>query len=74
VNGVVTVSAQATDNAGVKSVQILIDNVQKAVCSTGSCSYRWNTKKASPGSHTIQAVAVDYAGNVSSPAQTVVNK
>ncbi len=74
VNGTITIAAQATDNVAVKSVQIVIDNVQKSVCSTGSCSYRWNTKKVTPGSHTIQAIAQDNTGNISSPAQLVVYK
>jgi hypothetical protein len=45
--------------------------VDGKVVSTGnsaSISYKWNTKKAASGAHTISATAKDAAGNQTSTA------
>jgi len=67
VTGTVNVSINATDNVGVSSVSISIDDV---VVST-STSYSWNTSNAAAGFHTIKAVAKDAAGNQGSGLITV---
>src|SRR5439155_23536153 len=59
VTGIVTVSISATDNIGVSSVSISIDNI---VVST-STSYSWNTSNYAAGYHIIKATAIDAAGN-----------
>ena len=64
VNGVVTVSATASDNVGVASVQLQVDgaNVGSADVSA-PYNFSWNTTSVSNGSHTLTAVAKDAAGN-----------
>jgi hypothetical protein len=69
----VTVSAKATDNVGVTSVTLYIDNSAVATTNLGSISYKWNIKKVS-GSHTIYAKASDAAGNVGTSTTITVTK
>lgn len=73
VSGNVSVSVSATDNAGLAGItQLLyIDGVQVAKTTGGSLAYSWNTRKAVAGTHTIQAVASDGAGNKSSTSVQV---
>jgi hypothetical protein len=65
------ISASATDNIGVTSMSISINGVVKASCSTGSCSYTWNTKFLPAGTYTITVTAKDKAGNVGTKSITV---
>lgn len=65
--GTVTVSMNATDNVGVSSVSISINNT---VVST-STSYSWNTANYAAGFHTVTANAKDAAGNQSSKSVIV---
>jgi thermitase len=74
VSKVVTVGASATDNVGVASVAIYIDNAQVATCSTANCSYNWNTRKAASGTHVIGATAWDTSGNVGYALSVTVTK
>ncbi|MGE5100731.1 MAG: S8 family serine peptidase [Deltaproteobacteria bacterium] len=73
VSGRVTVSTSATDNSGSAGISqaLYIDGSLKATATGGSLSYSWNTRKASSGSHTIQAVAKDASGNTSSTSVQV---
>jgi subtilisin family serine protease len=72
VSGNVSISVNASDNVAVSSVSLYVDGQLKA-SGNGSLSYNWNSRKASNGSHTVQAVARDAAGN--SNSQTIqVNK
>jgi hypothetical protein len=71
VTGTVTVTATATDNVGVTSVQIYIDGVLKVSGTTSPFSYSWNTATVTNGSHTICAKAYDAAGNVGTSTITV---
>ena len=60
----VTVSANASDNVGVTSVQFKLDGVNLGAPDTAApYSVVWNTTTASNGSHTLTAVAKDAAGN-----------
>jgi len=65
VSGVVAVSVSASDNAGSSALkQTLYLDGQLVASGTGaSLSYKWNTRQASAGTHTLQAVAKDAAGN-----------
>jgi hypothetical protein len=71
--GSVTLTASASDNIGVASVQFTVDGF--AVGSADSSTpYQatWNTATSSNGSHVIRAVARDAAGNTTtSGARTV---
>jgi hypothetical protein len=64
VQGIVTVSAQASDNVGVASVQFRVDGVNLGAQDTAApYAFSWNTTTATTGSHTLTAVAKDAAGN-----------
>lgn len=66
VAGLVTVGAKATDSVGVASLVLRIDGVIVSSGNSASVSYKWNTRKAAIGTHTISATAKDVAGNQSS--------
>ena len=76
VAGNVTVSSSSADDdsgpAGITQ-SIYIDGVLVAKGTGSSLAYNWNTRKASKGTHTVQAVAVDAAGNSSSTSVSVSN-
>ena len=63
VAGVTTITASSTDNVGVRSLSLSVDGVVVASGNVSSTSYKWNTRKASSGTHTIGATATDLAGN-----------
>lgn len=73
VNGTVSVTTSATDGSNIGISQSLyIDGVLKATGSGASISYKWNTRKASPGSHTISVTAKDTAGRSASSSRQVI--
>src|SRR5262249_7151607 len=62
VSGVVTVSADATDNVSVVGVQFLLDGVALGAEDTASpYSIAWDTTGVSNGAHTLSARARDAA-------------
>jgi hypothetical protein len=63
-SGTVTVTATASDNVGVTSIQIYIDGAQVATGTSSPLNFSWNTTNASNGTHTIFSKASDAAGNV----------
>lgn len=65
VNGMVNVTVNATDDSGSAgiSLSLYIDGRLRATGSGSSLSYNWNSRKEAAGSHTLQAVARDQAGN-----------
>jgi hypothetical protein len=74
VSGSVTVSANATDNVGVASVQFQLDGVSLGSPQTGAgpvYSVTWNTTTAANGTHTLSAVASDAAGNTATSSISV---
>jgi len=73
VNGNVTISASASDNAGASGIKqvLYIDGTLAAQANGGALSYSWAARKAAVGAHQIQVVARDAAGNTSSVAVTV---
>jgi thermitase len=73
VSGMVTVNVNASDNGGTSNLRqtLYIDGQSVASSTGGSLSYKWNTRKVGTGSHTIQAVATDAAGNSSNATETV---
>jgi hypothetical protein len=76
VNGNVSVSVSATDNAGAAGIKmtLAIDGVTKATGTGGSLGYNWNTKKGSAGAHTITVTARDAAGNASTASVSVSSR
>lgn len=73
VDGNVTISVDATDNAGTAAIRqtLFIDGLNVASANGGSLTYRWNTRKAAAGTHVITAVATDAAGNNASQTAQV---
>ena len=65
VSGTTTVSANATDNVGVASVQFTLDGANLgSALTTSPYQVSWDTTTATNGAHTLSAVARDAAGNV----------
>jgi hypothetical protein len=76
VMGKVAVVANATDNVGVVSVQLLLDSQPLGgVLTATPYSLTWDTKTVSNGSHTLSAIASDAAGNsaAATPVAVTVN-
>ncbi len=75
VSGSVNITINASDNSGAAGIQLAlyIDGALKASGTGSTLSTNWNTKSKSvkAGSHTIQVVAKDAAGNASSASVTV---
>ena len=72
VSGSVTVTATASDNVGVASVQFRLDGADLGgLDTTAPYSVAWNTSAATSGPHTLTAVARDAAGNYISQAVAV---
>jgi hypothetical protein len=73
VSGTVTVSATASDNAGVTSVQFQLNGVNLGSADTSApYSLSWNTTGAGNGTHTLRAIARDAAGNTTTSGTRVV--
>jgi thermitase len=72
VSGTVVVGVSATDNVGVVQVDLFVDGVFFASDASAPYSFAWDTTTASSGSHTLQAVAADAAGNSGSTAAITV--
>jgi hypothetical protein len=71
VTGSVVISASASDNVGVNSVEFRIDGALLSVDNTAPYSASWNTSGYAAGSHTIVAVAKDAAGNTAQHSVSV---
>jgi len=64
VSGTTSVTASASDNVGVAGVQFLLDGANLgAEDLVAPYALSWNTATAADGSHSLQAVARDAAGN-----------
>jgi hypothetical protein len=71
VSGTISVTANATDSAGVARVEFYLDNSLQATDTSGPYAWTWNTTSAANGSHTIMAKAYDAAGNAATASVTV---
>lgn len=61
--GTATVDVSASDDVGVTSVDLLVDNVTIATDTAPPFSFSWDTTAVSAGRHVLSARAVDAAGN-----------
>src|SRR6185436_5153913 len=68
VAGLVSINVNARDNVAVASLSVYVDGKVVSTGNSASISYKWNTKKAASGAHTISATAKDAAGNQTSTA------
>ncbi len=71
-SGSVAVSASASDNVGVTSVEFYLDGVLRAGDTTSPYQWTWATTDASNGAHTLTSRAYDAAGNVGTSAGIAV--
>ncbi len=74
VSGTVGISASATDNVGVKKMEILIDGAIVAQGTAATISYSLNTLNYADGPHTILTRAYDTANNAGSALISVIVK
>ncbi len=73
VSGTATVSANASDNVAVASVQFLLDGANLGSAVTVSpYSVSWNTAMTSNGQHSVSATAKDTSGNTATSAAVAV--
>ena len=70
-SGTVSVTASATDNVGVTSVDFYLDGVLQASDTTAPYAWSWNTTGAD-GAHTLRTEAHDAAGNLGVSADVPV--
>ncbi|WP_162604634.1 Ig-like domain-containing protein [Geomonas edaphica] len=63
VSGTVTVTASATDNAGIARVQFLVNGVPVFETAKAPYSFAWNVASLAKGSYDLAARAVDVSGN-----------
>lgn len=73
VAGTVNLTAGATDDGGVASVEFLVDGVAVGTDLTPPYAAAWNTASASNAGHVITARAIDRAGNATTSAGLDVN-
>jgi chitinase len=72
VSGTVVISAAASDNVRVTSVQFKLDGANLGNPVTASpYTYSWATITAANGAHTVSAIASDSAGNTATASATV---
>jgi len=64
----------ASDNVGVTRVDLLVDGKNYATSSSATPMFSWTTSKLSRGSHTLQAIAYDAAGNSTRSSVVTVYK
>jgi len=64
ISGTTTVTASASDNVGVTTVEFYLDNVLQSADTTSPYSWVWNTTTSANGAHSLTSKAYDAAGNV----------
>ncbi|HSE18108.1 MAG TPA: Ig-like domain-containing protein [Pyrinomonadaceae bacterium] len=70
---VVTISADATDNSGIQTVDFYYDgNILIGTDTSAPFTVSWNTSVVSSGDHVLYAVATDTAGNSTSSSSITV--
>ncbi len=73
VSKTVTVSANATDNVAVATVQFQLDNANVGAADTvAPYTYSWNTTTSTNGTHTLRAIATDTSNNSTTSASVTV--
>jgi Subtilase family/Bacterial Ig domain/Fervidolysin N-terminal prodomain len=72
VSGTTTIDVAAADNVGVSKVQLYVDGTSLGMDTSSPFSFAWDTTQASNGSHSLQAIAYDAAGNQGASAVVVV--
>ncbi len=73
VAGVVSVTADATDNVGVTKVEFYVNGTLKATVPSSPYVYSWDTSGLTAGSYTLMTKAYDAAGNIGQSQSVTVN-
>lgn len=73
VSGTVKVSVSASDNVGVISVSLYINNVYNNVATASPYDFWWVTSTINDGTHVLKAIAIDARGNKDS-SMIIVSK
>ena len=73
VTGTITVTAAASDNAGISKVELLVDNAVYSTTTSTPTSFTLNTANYTNGSHTLTARATDTSGNIGSSSNISIN-
>ena len=71
--GTVNVTAQATDNAAVASIELYKDNVLVGSSTQSALTFAWNTAAEADGPHTFVSKAYDVNGNVGTSPPAVLD-
>jgi thermitase len=74
VSGNTSVFVYATDNMGVVKNELYVDGVLVSTSTTAPFTTKWNTRRASAGSHSFQCKAYDAAGNAGVSQVVIVYK
>jgi thermitase len=69
-----SVYVDASDNVGVMRVELYVDGVLAATSTSAPFTTKWNTKKATVGTHALQTKAYDAAGNSGTSTSVSVYK
>jgi thermitase len=72
VSGVVNVAVSGSDNVGVTSLDLYIDDAVVTSFSGASGTFSWNTLELLNGTHTLYAVAQDAAANLGNSSTVTV--
>ncbi len=72
ISGVFQVIVDAQDNRSISSVSLFVDSEQIQTLENGPYKFYWDTHSVSDGTHTLQTVAMDTAGNSESAEITVI--
>ncbi len=62
-SGLITITATASDDSGISSVKIYINNSLVSTDTTSPYEYEWNTTLETNGEFSIKAIAYDPSGN-----------
>jgi subtilisin family serine protease len=74
VSGMLTITANASDNVRVASVDLLVDGAVNSTDTSTPYNFKVNTKQWAKGAHTLQVRAKDPSGNVGLSAVVTVYK
>lgn len=69
-----TVYVSASDNVGVVSAKLYVDGKLTMTSTASPFTFKWNSRKVTAGTHTLQVVAVDAAGNSGSSQVVTMTK
>jgi len=74
VSGNVSVNVSVADNVGVTKAELYVDGRLITAATSAPFAMKWNTRRETAGSHTLQCKAYDAAGNVGASAAVTVYK